>query len=1055
MPLVADRFLTTEDDVVDLATGEAVCLTIERAARTATRAALCDRLFAVRHPLLRPLVDYGACADGWFEAHASLPALHCSGIDARTSALHLVRFLRSCGIELDAAAAARNVRPAIDTASGGHRRPVGVRLQPRRAFDTVRTVLESTGPPGVTELAVCGSVGTGLRTARVQIARAARLAGYLVADSRFGALDELLVPARHVCVIDWLSRETSLPPLLALASSAGARRHVWIRFCRHPAGAGSVGLEPLMTRELTSAIYLDPESGPTAAEVRAAIDGRAGLPGALIEALSNRRGTEWRAVSWVHESAPGYAVNPRVAPAVARPASGGVARLQRAVEAADALVRRGRHARAARVLERCAGALAARGAEAEAAGAGCALGELYLDRGRPADAFAAFQRAQGWAKDGAFAARAMIGSGRALLEQGRIADAEGLFRTACLADRSPQASARRWLAEALMLRGRIDAAEDALGEADSALLSVIARLHGDLAGAARAATRAIAAAGEDAEAGSAAHLAMAQVQAAMGSLAAVREHAAAAEAFARAARSPARRLRVAAEVLACLEQCGVRNPAMRDRLLRAAKRLPVLSGACIRAALHAATLEDAAIVSVAPRSTDLIHCFRALVTVIHDAPDEPAALQGIAIDLHSSLDACSVVIRSAVLGSVVASAGRTWNGEETVTRAVLDGAGTLLDDGATPSAAEPILAGASILGALAVRWVRGARPPVPRVRDVLRTAAVAAAPLLRTLHIVPKGPVAPEASYPDELLGPGPSAERVRDAIRRAAIAPYPVLIEGESGSGKELVARAIHARSARRARKLCAVNCAALADDLLEAELFGHARGAFTGAVSERPGLFEEADQGTLFLDEAAELTPRAQAKLLRVLQEGEIRRVGENMARRIDTRVVAATNRPLDAEVRAGRFRADLRFRLDVIRIVIPPLRDRPDDVPWLVERIWREAAARVGTRATLGPEVVGALARYDWPGNVRELQNVIAALAVHGPRRGRLPAALLPVHIAGATVKTARIEDARDDFERRFVRAALARAGGRRSRAAAQLGVTRQGLAKIIKRLGIVES
>jgi transcriptional regulator with PAS, ATPase and Fis domain len=461
------------------------------------------------------------------------------------------------------------------------------------------------------------------------------------------------------------------------------------------------------------------------------------------------------------------------------------------------------------------------------------------------------------------------------------------------------------------------------------------------------------------------------------------------------------------------------------------------------------------VIGVPPGNGDLIQRFRALLAAIHESPDETAALQAIVTDLLTSLDACSVVVRSAVLARSVAGAGRTWNAEEAFTRPVLDGSGPLFRDGLTPEAAEPILAGGSILGVIAVRWVTGARPPVARLRDVLRTAAVAAAPMLRVLHVPQRPPSGHDQFYPDDLLGPGPAAERVRDAIRRAALAPYPVLIEGESGSGKELVARAIHVRSGRRARKFCAVNCAALTDDLLEAELFGHARGAFTGAVSERPGLFEEADQGTIFLDEAGELTARAQAKLLRVLQEGEIRRVGENMPRKVDTRVVAATNRALDAEVKAGRFRADLRFRLDVIRIAIPPLRDRPDDVPWLVERIWSDAAVRVGTRATLGSDLIGALARYDWPGNVRELQNVIASLAVHGPRRGRVPASLLPVHIAGAALQMTGIDEARDEFERRFVRAALARAGGRRSRAAAQMGITRQGLAKIIKRLGIVES
>jgi len=292
-----------------------------------------------------------------------------------------------------------------------------------------------------------------------------------------------------------------------------------------------------------------------------------------------------------------------------------------------------------------------------------------------------------------------------------------------------------------------------------------------------------------------------------------------------------------------------------------------------------------------------------------------------------------------------------------------------------------------------------------------------------------------------------------RERHRRAVCSFCNRPIGGESGSGKELVARAIHARSTRRARRFCAVNCAALAEDLVEAELFGHTRGAFTGALAERHGLFEEADQGTLMLDEVSELSARAQAKLLRVLQEGEVRRVGENMPRRVDARVVAATNRSLEEDVLNGRFRADLRFRLDVIRIVIPPLRERADEVPWLAERFWTEAAARVGTRATLTDELTAALARYEWPGNVRELQNVIASVAVHAPRRGRVPVALLPEHVAAASAaRIPSLDEARREFERRFVRVALACAGGRRGRAAADMGLTRQGLNKMIRRLGI---
>jgi transcriptional regulator with PAS, ATPase and Fis domain len=308
-----------------------------------------------------------------------------------------------------------------------------------------------------------------------------------------------------------------------------------------------------------------------------------------------------------------------------------------------------------------------------------------------------------------------------------------------------------------------------------------------------------------------------------------------------------------------------------------------------------------------------------------------------------------------------------------------------------------------------------------------------------------------------ELLGDGAAMESIRRAVLRAADAPYPVLIQGESGSGKELVARAIHRASARRTRPLCALNCAALPDDLLEAELFGHARGAFTGAVAERAGLFEEADGGVLLLDEVGELTPRAQAKLLRAIQEGEIKRIGETFSRKVDVRIVAATNRALDQEVTAGRFRADLRYRLDVVRIIVSPLRERPEDIATLAQHFWKIATERVGSRAVLGGSTVAALARYDWPGNVRELQNVLASLAVAAPRRGVVGPGALPAAIASHAARQtgATLESARRVFEERYVRAALARSGGHRGRAAAELGLSRQGLAKLMDRLGVSHS
>jgi transcriptional regulator with PAS, ATPase and Fis domain len=293
----------------------------------------------------------------------------------------------------------------------------------------------------------------------------------------------------------------------------------------------------------------------------------------------------------------------------------------------------------------------------------------------------------------------------------------------------------------------------------------------------------------------------------------------------------------------------------------------------------------------------------------------------------------------------------------------------------------------------------------------------------------------------------------LRGAIERAAAAPFPVLVEGESGVGKELVARAVHRLGPRRDRRFCTINCAALPDDLIEAELFGHVRGAFTGAIGERAGVFEEAHGGTLFLDEVGELSTRAQAKLLRVVQEGELRRIGENIARRIDVRIVAATNRNLGQEAAAGRFRTDLLYRLDVIRLSVPSLRDRREDIPVLIDHLWRDVLARMGGRATLAPTTVAALARYDWPGNVRELQNVLAALAVRSPKRGIVPPTALPPSVLdGGGVGPCRLEDARRTFEERFVRAALLRTGGVRSRAAEELGISRQGLTKLMVRLAI---
>jgi len=358
--------------------------------------------------------------------------------------------------------------------------------------------------------------------------------------------------------------------------------------------------------------------------------------------------------------------------------------------------------------------------------------------------------------------------------------------------------------------------------------------------------------------------------------------------------------------------------------------------------------------------------------------------------------------------------------------------------------------GGTAIGALTARWTVGTSHDLSRVPGVLAMVAAAAAPLVSAL-VARRARSNPPHGL--ELVGLTPSVQELRRAVERAATAPFAVLVEGESGSGKELVARGIHQTGPRRARPFCILNCAALPDDLVEAELFGHARGSFTGAIADRPGVFEEANGGTLFLDEIGELSPRAQAKVLRVIQEGEIRRIGENIARRVDVRVVSATNRDLRREVDAGRFRLDLLYRLDVVRIQVPPLRERREDIALLLDHFWADLTRRTGSRAVLSAGVRTALMAYDWPGNVRELQNVLAALVVKSPKRGVVPPTALPAQVATVPEPAAlRLRAARRTFEDAFIRAALVKSGGHRGRAADQLGVTRQGLTKLMARLGI---
>jgi two-component system nitrogen regulation response regulator NtrX len=305
-----------------------------------------------------------------------------------------------------------------------------------------------------------------------------------------------------------------------------------------------------------------------------------------------------------------------------------------------------------------------------------------------------------------------------------------------------------------------------------------------------------------------------------------------------------------------------------------------------------------------------------------------------------------------------------------------------------------------------------------------------------------------------ELLGESPAMARLQEEIARVAATNARVLITGENGTGKELVARAIHRLSTRADSPLVEVNCAAIPEELIESELFGHVRGSFTGASEDRRGKFEEADGSTLFLDEVGDMSARTQAKVLRALQEARFTRVGGTRPITSDARVLSATNKNLQEEIRKGTFREDLYFRLAVVPIAVPPLRDRAEDVPLLARRFLAESSARFGRRPkTLSPGATAALQAYRWPGNVRELKNVIERLVILSPSDEIAPEDLhLPGSDDSPIARDAPLREARDDFERRYILASLRRHRGNVSRTADALQIERSNLYRKLKSYGI---
>jgi transcriptional regulator with GAF, ATPase, and Fis domain len=313
------------------------------------------------------------------------------------------------------------------------------------------------------------------------------------------------------------------------------------------------------------------------------------------------------------------------------------------------------------------------------------------------------------------------------------------------------------------------------------------------------------------------------------------------------------------------------------------------------------------------------------------------------------------------------------------------------------------------------------------------------------------------------IVGQSKRMQELLGVVRSIAENDVVVLIQGETGTGKELIARAIHRNSPRRAKRFVAVNCGALAETLLESELFGHEKGAFTGATTRRIGVFEAADGGTLFLDEVGEISPSTQIRLLRVLQEGEFQRVGGSSSIRVDVRVISATNQDLTDLVKKGRFRQDLFYRLNVFPIRMPPLRERADDIPLLVAHFVEACNRRMNKRVTgVSPQAMALLMAYGWPGNVRELENVIQRMMVVG--KGEiLEDRDLPAEIRGEE-KEPR-EQAKDlkgiargsteIVEREAIINALAETGGNVTRAARSLGVSRATLQHKMKIYGLRNS
>jgi len=774
---------------------------------------------------------------------------------------------------------------------------------------------------------------------------------------------------------------------------------------------------------------------------------------------------------------------------------GELATLRQRLEASSALLATGRHAPGLRLLRQTVGALARREAWAAATDGSLRLAAELMNRGCPKAALRALGEGAGYA-DRAGDARALLDvarlTGESWIDAARLDEAERVLSAALTgarsaADRSREMVLTTSLARCLFWRAEFTAAasclmpnvgrpvsdEHAIRRLRVAAAIAAARAQPGTAIAALDEARALVR--DRSELAADVEDTNAFVKLVIGDYDGVDRHVAACLSAARKTCYP---IRAFSARLLQAEADRRRSRALPHGLARTLRRLasaapPVLkarwdllsalgstvdaesavSRQITQSGLKALSLFSATVVHTAGGLFDpVVRDVVSILEVCQHAEDATGLLREVCARVRQRLRAAGVALFAALGKDTTVIAADGIGIRPDVAQRALGIMATIAPARVAEriEAAALVAYGGRTIGVLCARWTIGTTEDLSRAGAVLSMAAVAAGPIVAAHQAQAPKPVARPAI---ELLGITPRMDALRRDIERAAAAPYPILIEGESGSGKELVARAIHRAGPRRDRPFAALNCAALPDDLVEAELFGHSRGAFTSAVADRPGVFEEAHGGVLFLDEAGELSLRAQAKLLRVIQEGELRRIGENLARRVDVRIVAATNRDLAREVEAGRFRVDLLYRLDVVRIVVPALRDHAEDIAVLVDHFWTEATRKVGSRATLAASACAALVSYSWPGNVRELQNVLAALAVRSPKRGVVPPSALPTHITAVhNTEAFRLLPARRAFEEAFVRAALVRTGGHRGHAAEELGVSRQGLTKLIARLDI---